>query len=203
MDSVIQIIEKPDWVSWDEIHDVVWQAHAQNREKGIVMRYPSLQGEEIRQRIEGKGKMFVALDDTKLVGTAAYSIKKAPLWCGKGYYGYYCFASLLPSHRKMGIYPRLCEIREKELVKQGIHRIMMDTHESNKRELSLARKQGFIPVDLVARKDHYSVLMVKWLDGCPYSSFRCSLNYHLRRLMVKIRSFRHIHKSNAPVNLNN
>jgi GNAT superfamily N-acetyltransferase len=193
MDSCIQIIEKPDWVSWDDIHDVVWLAHAQNREKGIVMRNPSLQGEEIRQRIEGKGKMYVALDGNKLVGTAACSIKKIPLWCGKGCYGYYCFAALLPSYRKMGIYPRLCEIREEELVKQGIYRVLMDTHEGNKREMYLARKQGFIPVDFVARKDHYSVMMVKWLDGCPYSRFWCSLIYHFRRMVVKILSLRHIH----------
>lgn len=185
MNSNIQIVEKPDWVSWDDIHDVVWRAHAQNREKGIVMRYPSLQGEEIRQRIEGKGKMFVALDGTTLVGTAAYSVKNSSLWCGKGDYGYYCFAAILPSYRKMGIYPKLCEIREEEMVKQGIHRIMMDTHEGNKRELALARKQGFIPIDFVVRKDHNSVLMVKWLDGCPYSSLLCKGQFLLRKCYRK------------------
>lgn len=185
MNSNIQIVEKPDWVSWDDIHDVVWRAHAQNREKGIVMRYPSLQGEEIRQRIEGKGKMFVALDGTTLVGTAAYSVKDSSLWCGKGDYGYYCFAAILPSYRKMGIYPKLCEIREKEMIKQGIHRIMMDTHEGNKRELALAQKQGFIPIDFVVRKDHNSVLMVKWLDRCPYSSLLCKGQFLLRKCYRK------------------
>lgn len=192
MNSKIQIVEKPDWVSWDDIHDVVWEAHAQNREKGIVMRYPSLKGEEIRQRIEGKGKMFVALDGSTLVGTAGFSVKKSSLWCGKGCYGYYCFAAILPSYRKRGIYHLLCKIREEDLAKQGIHRIMMDTHEGNKRELALAQKQGFIPVDYVFRKDHYNVLMVKWLEDCPYSRFWCSLNYHIRRLVVKIRSFWHV-----------
>ena len=191
MNSSIHIVEKPEWVSWDEIHEGVWNGHAKNHEHGMVMSYPSLQGDEIRRRIEGKGKMFVAIDGTTLVGTAAYSVKNMSLWCGKGEYGYYCFAALLPSHRKRGIYPMLCEIREKELINHGIHRIMMDTHEGNKRELVLARKQGFIPVDLVARKNHYNIVMVKWLDGCPYSSFWCSINYRLRRLIVKIRSFWH------------
>lgn len=188
MNSNIQIVEKPDWVSWEDIHDVVWSAHAQNRENGIVMRYPSLQGDEIRQRIEGKGKMFVALDGKTLVGTAAYLIKDSSLWCGKGSYGYYCFAALLPSYRKMGIYPRLCEIREKELIKQGVHRILMDTHERNKRELTLAMKQGFIPVDLMARKNHFSVLMVKWLNGCPYPSVLCKGQFLFRKCFRKIKS---------------
>lgn len=185
MNSSIQIVEKPDWVSWDNIHDVIWNAHAQNREKGIVMRYPSLEGDEIRQRIEGKGKMFVALDGSKLIGTAAYLKKDASLWCGKGIYGYYCFAALLPSYRHMGIYPKLCEIRKEELVKEGIHRIMMDTHEDNIREVALAQRQGFIPVDLMIMKGHFNVLLVKWLDSCPYPSFLCRILFLFRKCLRK------------------
>ena len=49
MDSSIQIIEKPDWVSWDEIHEVLWKAHENNRENGVFMSYPSLTGDEIKK----------------------------------------------------------------------------------------------------------------------------------------------------------
>lgn len=185
MNSYIQIIEKPDWVSWESIHDVIWRAHEQNREKGIVMRNPSLEGDEIRQRIEGKGKMFVALDGSIPIGTAAYLVKNASLWCGKGRYGYFCFAALLPSYRKKGIYPKLCEIREEELVKEGIRRIMMDTHEDNKRELTLAKRQGFIPVDLVVGKDHSNVLLVKWLEGRPYPPFLCWIIFMFKKCLKK------------------
>ena len=185
MSEKIEIIEKPEWMSWDVIHDVVWRAHAHNRENGIVMRYPSLQGDEIRQHLEGRGKMFVALYGTTVVGTAAYLIKDSSLWCGKGKYGYYCFAALLPTYRKMGIYPKLCEIREKELIKQGVRRILMDTHEGNKRELTIAKKQGFIPVDFLVRKDHFSVLMVKWLDGCPYPTIICKVQFLMRKWFRK------------------
>ena len=34
-------MEKPDWVSWETIHDVLWEAHAENRKNGVFMRYPS------------------------------------------------------------------------------------------------------------------------------------------------------------------
>ena len=71
MDSGIQIMEKPDWVSWETIHDVLWEAHAENRKNGVFMRYPSLSGEEIKRRIDDNGKMFVAIEDGKVIGSAA------------------------------------------------------------------------------------------------------------------------------------
>lgn len=43
---MIEIVEKPEWVSWDDIHDVVWKAHENNRKKGVIMSYPSLPGEK-------------------------------------------------------------------------------------------------------------------------------------------------------------
>jgi len=47
-DTDLHIIEKPEWVSWDEIHDVLWKAHAENREKGMNMNLPALPAEQIR-----------------------------------------------------------------------------------------------------------------------------------------------------------
>ena len=58
MGQNIQIIEKPDWVSWDEIHSVLWKAHEQNRKKGMIMSLPSKSAEDLQKYMEGKGKMF-------------------------------------------------------------------------------------------------------------------------------------------------
>ena len=74
MEYSIQIIEKPDWVSWDEIHEVLWESHAENREKDIINSFPSLSGDELRKFVGDKGKMFVAMDGKKVVGTAAVLI---------------------------------------------------------------------------------------------------------------------------------
>ena len=60
MKENILMQEKPEWVSWDEIHDVLWKAHAVNREHGMNMAFPALPGDKIREKIEGHGKMFVA-----------------------------------------------------------------------------------------------------------------------------------------------
>ena len=113
-DTDLHIIEKPEWVSWDEIHDVLWKAHAENREKGMIMTLPSLPGEQIREKIKaGRGKMFVALDDRKVVATAAVMVKNSNLWCGKGEYAYFCFASILPEYRGRGLYKQLYIYRER------------------------------------------------------------------------------------------
>lgn len=184
---MVQIIEKPDWVSWDDIHDVMWKAHEGNRKQGVFMRYPSLPGDEIRKRIEGIGKMFVALDGEKVVGTAAIKTMKAYLWCGKGDYSYLCFASVLPEYSGQGIYKQLYIYRERESLKNGISRVMFDTHESNQRMLNINSKNGFKRVDISVWKDHYNVVMVKWLDGCPYSNWHCKLQYLIHKWYRKLR----------------
>ncbi len=193
MDKSIRILVKPDYVSWDDIHDVIWKSHEENRKKGVIMRYPSLLGSEIEKKIGVDGKMLVALtEEGKLVGTAAAMPKKAKFWFGEFVFAYCCFASILPEYNGKGIYKEMCRIQEEMAREAGLNMMMFDTHEKNSRNLGHSIKAGYKFVDLKFYRDHYNVVMVKWLDGCPYSRLRCSLNYHLRRLVVKIRSFRHV-----------
>ena len=187
MNQNIQIIEKPEWVSWDEIHNVLWRAHEKNRQNGIIMALPALPGNLIREKIEGHGKMFVALDGEKVVGTAALAIKQYSLWCGKGSYAYCCFASVLPEYNGKGIYKALDLRREELALSMGLVRMIGDTHESNKHRLDIAKKAGYKFVDYKSYKNHYNVVMVKWLNGCPYSEFRCKIEFHKRKLKVKIK----------------
>lgn len=189
MNNDLQIIEKPDWVSWDDIHEILWEAHAENRAKGVYMRYPSLPGNEIRQRIEGKGKMFVAVEKEKLIGTAALVFKDKSLWCGKGTYGYCCFASVLPSKQGGGVYKALCDHREQLARNAGVDRMLMDTNENNKLECSIVKKAGYKPVGMSFWNDHYNIVFVKWLDGCPFSDFRCYMEFTRNKVVVKTKQF--------------
>ena len=184
-----KIIAKPDWVSWNAIHNVLWAAHANNRDKGISMRYASLSGEEIRQRVEGKGKMFCAIIDDRLVGTAAIVTKKTKLWFNPKptEYAYFCFASVLPGYTGQGVYKQLLLSREKEREKMGLSLIMFDTHENNQRVLAINRKNGFKPVDYKFYKDHFNVVMVNWPNGCPFSDARIKYEFLKRKIIVKIK----------------
>ena len=186
---MIEIIEKPDWVSWDEIHEVLWQAHAENREKGMNMAFPALPGEKIRENLEkNRGKIFVALgENNRVIATAAIKVKRANLWCGRGDYAYFCFASILPEYRGHGIYKSMYIRRERETKKMGLHRILFDTHEHNLRVIDANSLHGFKSVDISVWKDHYNVIMVKWLDGCPYSDRYCTWQFLIHKWYRKLR----------------
>lgn len=187
MNSEIQILEKPDQVSWDDIHELLWQAHEKNRKKGILMRYPSLPGDEIRKRIEGNGKMLVAVKDGQLVGTSAIVVKEQSLWCGKGKYAYCCFDSVLPNMQGLGIYKELCLQREREALAAGINRMLLDTNESNDREIEVVLKSGFRKVSMRFWNDHYNIVFVKWLNKCPYPVWFIKLRFLISKSSTKTR----------------
>ena len=186
-DSKIQIIEKPDWVSWDDIHDVVWRAHAQNREKGIIMSYPSLAGDEIKKKLENNGKMFIALDGQKVVGTLALIIKKGKNWYNKGSYGYLCFGAVLPDYSGKGIYRSMYKVAETSALNLGIRVITRDTNENNARMLKISKQEGYHFVECKAYKDHFNIVRAKWLEGCPYPSWYIKLKFHLSKFKQKTR----------------
>lgn len=181
MDNSIQIIVKPEWISWDDIHNVLWKAHEKNRESNIIMTFPSLPGEIIKEKIGKRGKMFVALRNNILIGTAAIKIKQQSLWCGKREYVHCCFASVLPEYNGLGIYKRFNLIREEEAKKMGFHHILFDTHIKNDKVIKINKKNGFKKVDISIRKGHKNVILVKWLDGCPYPNFYCSFQFFIHK----------------------
>lgn len=184
------IIEKPDWVSWDDVHDVLVKAHAQNRANGINMRKPTLPGEKIAEEVGNEGKMFVALDGRRVVGTGAIVLKRKSYWCGGKQDCYACvfFDSVLPEYNGLGIFKRLDLRREKEASSMGIDKLLADTHENNQHRLQIAQKAGYKFVDYKFCGDHYNVVMVKWLNGCPYSDFRCWYEFHKRKLVLKAKT---------------
>ena len=187
MDPSIKIMLKPESVSWDDIHEVIWQSHEENRRNGVVMRYPSLPGEEICKRVGPEGRMLVALtEEGKLIGTGAVLPKKASLWFGKDTFAYCCFASILPEYNGKGIYKEMCRRQEEMAREMGLDKMLFDTHERNSRNLGHSLKAGYKFVDVKYYWDHYSVVMVKWLDGCPYSDLQCSLHYRIRRLVMHL-----------------
>lgn len=189
MGNSIQITEKPEWISWDDIHNVLWEAHSSNREKGIFMHYSTLSGNEIRQRIDGKGKMFCAIKDNKLVGTAAIVPKTTMLWYDKvpTTYAYLCFACVLPEYAGQGVYKQLYIYREEKIEKMGLRNMMFDTHENNCRILEINSKNGFVPVDYKFYKDHFNIVMVNWPGGCPYSDIRVKYEFTKRKFITKIK----------------
>ncbi len=186
-DTKIKIVEKPDWVSWEEIHQVLWKAHEQNRQKGMFMGLPAKSAEELQKYIEGKGKMFVALDDKCVIGTLAIIVKDGNRWYNHGKYGYACLGAVLPECSGKGVFRALYDKIESEARHMQLPVITRDTHENNARMLKISKKEGYQFVSYKACKDHFNIVLAKWLYGCPYPSWYIKLRFHLSKLYLRTR----------------
>lgn len=187
MDSAIQIIEKPNWVTWDDIHKVLWEAHAENRKKGIIMSYPSLSGDEIKRKIGENGKMFVAIEGNKVVGTLALIKKTGKQWYISGQYGYLCFGAVLPEYSGKGIYRSLYQLAENTAKQMELLVLTRDTNEKNARMLKITKQEGYHFVKCKACKDHFNIVRAKWLDKCPFPLWYTKFRYSLSVIKTKSR----------------
>lgn len=189
----LRIIEKPDWVSWDDIRQCLYEAHSVNRAKGINMTHYLWPSAKIKESLGEDGLMLVALDGNKLVGTAAIADKNSNMWYAGGRYAYMCFAGVLPSYKGYGIYKRLIERREEYAKIRGFNVLLFDTHSKNILIQEIAKKNDYrlVRFFLAKNKDHYShysVVMVKWLNGCPYSKFYCWMKFQQSKVKALLRS---------------
>lgn len=73
-------------------------------------------------------------------------------------------------------------------MKNGLSRIMFDTHEKNTRMAEINLKHGYKKVSYKRYDDHYNVIFVKWLDGCPYSETRCKVEFAIQQLKEKVKT---------------
>ena len=154
------------------------------------MRYPSLSGVEIEKKLGAEGRMLVAMNEhNELVGTAAIIPKETTLWFGKHEFAYCCFAAVLPEYNGKGVYKEMCRIQEDMERNMGLHMMLFDTHEKNVHNISNSIKAGYRAVDIKHYDNHYNVVMVKWLDGCPYSPLQCRIHFLKRQVIVHFHTF--------------
>lgn len=187
----ITVIEKSESLSWDDIHECLWQSHAQNRNNGMMMKTSLLSGEELKSRIKKNSisyKTFVAFDGGKLVGTATVAIRTNGSWYAKGRVAYLMLAGILPDYSGLGIYRSFFQMREQYGKDNGCKILLMDTAEHNYRVQTALLKNGFDYVDFFATQSkHYSVAMAKWYGECPYPSIYLKFRFILKKCYIKIR----------------
>ena len=189
MNNII-IKEKEDNISWEEIRSCLIAAHAENFSNGIVMKNPSLPASEIEKKIKNEnGKMYVAMDGDKVIGTAAYSIRRNKVWFCQSEYINLCFVAILPNYGGRGIYKALHMYIEKERERLNLPLLVFDTHENNKRMIKINERNGFRKVDYKRCGDHCNVMMAKWVGRCPYSSIYIYYKYWTSYVSVCLKSY--------------
>ena len=190
MESNIQIVEKPDWVSWEEIKQCLTDAHAVNRARGINMTHYQWPADRIKDFLGENGVMLVALDENKVVGTAAIAEQTGNGWYARGRYAYLCFAGILPDYGGRGIYKALFLKREALAASLHYNVLLFDTHLANTRVQGIATKNGYRYIGFfqARSKDHYNVVMAKWLGKCPHSRLYCWWRYQRSKLRTLVSS---------------
>lgn len=181
---------KPETITWDTIHDVLWKAHEKNREKGMSMLYPSLPGNELEQLIGNSGRCFVAMDGDRVVGTCSFKPVKRNNWYSKGRKtAYFVLAGVHPEYAGRGVYSRLYSLRQSYVEKQGFDLLEIDTAEHNLQIQQVSLKNGFKYVSFkpYSTGGNYAVIMAKWLGECPFSNWYCKGMFLLKKYYVKLR----------------
>ena len=190
IDKNIQIVEKPVWVTWEDIHVLLVKAHRHNMEQGMTMRSVILSGLELEAKV-GEGQCFVALNkENQLIGTAAVRVKTTHYWFAKGKTALLELCAVLPAYQGFGIIGQLLQKCLAYVRDRQVSLVIMDTAERNTRMRQVMKKNGFRYVSFFTTKysKHHSVMVAKWLDECPYSKWYCWLRYYQKRATVKLLS---------------
>ena len=186
----IQYILKPDWIKLEDIQKCMYRAHEPNRKKGVVMQNQFLCIEDF-EKLYKDALCFVALRGNAVIGTCSYKVVNINTWWKKGKVIYNFGDAIEPEYRGTKVYFKLQELRSKSINESGIRIIQSDTAENNLMVQKISHVKGGKVVKFHSFKDvpYYSVVMVRWLDGCPYSDryihFRFKLSKFLTKLVFK------------------
>lgn len=186
----IKILEKPDSITYDDIHDLLWAANQVHRENGFTLNTAELSGEELQQRIGENGKCFVALDDDKLVATGAYRLGRINTWYYQGVLPEYMLVGVLPEYQGKGINGKLAKHLFESVAEAGYPAVMLCATENNTHAIQIYRHQGFREVDyrVFRHLSRNAVLMVKWLQKCPYSEMKRKVMFGARKYYRRLKS---------------
>lgn len=185
----IKIIEKPDWVSWDDIHELLLQAHNINKKKGIVTNYSLLPGEKIKEIVGVDGKCWIAMDGNKLVGTTSVGFFIGRDWWNKGEkVAHSCFTGIRRQYQGIGLNDQLGAKMAEYVRSVGVNMIQGDTAENNHTMRKIIELKGYKTVDLYASSSpHYAVRFVKWYCECPFSDQYINRRYKISEKLTKWR----------------
>lgn len=186
----IRVMEKPDWISWDEVQQCIHDAQLTNKKKGFDMSFGHKTGDELRKSVGENGYCFVVLNESnKVIATMSLRVSNIRFWWYKGEAGFHCCEAVLPDYRGTDAYFDMHAAIKRKERELGIKLLWFTTAERNKVVLRTAIKTGCKMVRYASFSgcDYYSVIFAKWLDeGCPYSDATIKFMYYLSKIAVKI-----------------
>lgn len=186
----LQIIEKPENITHEQIEDLLNKAHDSN--PNVDYSTADLKEEAFNETLKLGGSVFVALYEGSLTGTMMINIEERHNWYAKGKKHASCrYLGVLPEYSRNGIASRLLEAIIEWAGKNKVETIFWTPASNNYASIALAEKHGFHKVDFYKRKDlnHSTVRLVKYLSSDSVSAFRCLSNFYLRKFNYSLGKF--------------
>ena len=183
----IKYMLKPDWVSWESIHDCIKRANETNLNNDVSLFSSTLSVSELKDYLKDS-YVFVAVLNDNIIGMNSLKIINSHLWWAKGDVGFECLTAIDPTYRNTGAYFGLRKVRTNFARSLGVKIMQFSTNIDNKNVQTINAKLGFKQVRYYASSKtwYYSVIMVRWLDGCPYSNRYCDFRFKLSKFSTKI-----------------
>ncbi len=184
----IQILEKPASVSDDELWQIVYASHAENRKNGLKINSLISDGKGMREHLGSDAVTWIAVADGVTAGTVSARLQpgKKPLQGRQVVYMMHL--GVLPGFGGRGIGKALCAKVIEFARQQGAGAVTLHVVYRNP-ALKFYRHQGFEELDFIARSrlKQNSVYMVYW-TGKPALSPRWQhLRYRLRKKYTELR----------------
>ena len=184
----IRVMQKPDWISWDDIHELLLAAHKKNIEKGVVMNTTTMSGSELKEYIGDHGRCFVAICGDKLIGTTSVKVVVGSRWFDKGKkIAKGTMSAILKQYQGLGIFEEMNELRDRFIEENGVEMLECDTAEDNIMMRKILAKKGYKEVRFfpAGYQNHFSIFFAKWLNGCPFSDKTIRRRFYFSKFLTK------------------
>lgn len=186
--ETITIIEKPDSISFDSIHDLLQAAHEVNRDKGFSISSAKLSGEELETKITENGKCFVAMYGDEIAGTCSVRFYDSDKWYSKGKTAEYMLIGILPTYQGKHISSFMTRAAVNAAETAGCKTVVLRTAEKNAHAIGVYKHSGFYLADYrVGNTQSYTVIMARPEKDSVYFRIKCAMYYTLKRFYIRIR----------------
>lgn len=208
----IKILQKPDYITWEQITELLHLAFAEKNERGLKYLATHQDAETTRRRV-GDGVCFVALLGDVLIGTASMRILKPneinKKWHNQNLYAYTSQLAVHPDYKGYGVGKLLQNARIMYCHENNVDEMLGHTSIHAKEILNWYRRQGADFVEYISSPatNYYAVRMRIPIKGKIFNSYYVAFRYYLSVIKCiatkdkygKIRFFWRILKKNERV----
>ena len=182
--SEITICEKPDWMDFEDILDLLKEAHEAHPE--VSYNTDNLTQEELEERLHTGGTVIVALDGDKLVGTFTISLEAVRKWYADGDVARLRYLAVSPSYTRRRIASQMYDACAQWSEEHGVGCLFGSTAYNNTASIKALESNGFYRIDYYwyPNLDHPSICFMRWLNRERPGVLHRNIYYYRRLIMA-------------------